>query len=120
VIVTLNFRGRFVNALLPRKIRWNAAAIGAVSRSSVGASPVAGQPTMPRMLSIPVCRLERPAASRRAITSGTPSTVTHRSCTCWRVVTSATFLPLSLVISPSSRACAEVTMPFAMRMRIMK
>ena len=54
VIVTLNLRGRFVNALLPRKIRWNAAAIGAVSKSSRGVRPVAGQPTMPRMLSMPV------------------------------------------------------------------
>jgi len=36
------------------------------------------------------------------------------------VVTSATLRPDSFVISPRSRACAELTMPLGMRMRIMK
>src|SRR4030095_15245348 len=44
---------------------------------------------MPRMLSIPVCSDESPAASSCAMTSGTFSIVTQRSCTCWRVVMSA-------------------------------
>ncbi len=123
-MVTLNLRGRFVNSLLPRKIFWKAVAIGAVSSSSPGVSPVAGQPMMPRMLSIPVWRLERPAASSRAMTSGTFSSVTQRSWICWRVVTSAIgrpdARPASRVISPSSRACAALTMPLGMRTRIMK
>jgi hypothetical protein len=109
-----------VNSLFPTKIRWNSRAISAVSRSSFGVSPVAGQPMMPRILSIPVCRVVRPAASRRAITSGTPSMPSQRSWTCWRVVTSATFRPDSFVISPRSRTCAAVTIPFGMRTRIMK
>ncbi len=54
VMVTLNLRGRFVNSRLPRKMRWKAAAMDTVSMSSFGVRPVAGQPTMPRMLSIPV------------------------------------------------------------------
>ena len=120
MIVTLNLRGKFVNALLPRKIRWNAAAMGAVSNSSCVVRPVAGHPTMPRMLSIPVCKLDSPAASSRAMASGTPSIVTQRSWICWRVVTSAMFRPVAFVISPSRRAWAAVTMPLAMRMRIMK
>ena len=79
---------------------------------------------MPRMLSIPVCSDESPAASSRAMTSGTFSIVTQRSCTCWRVVTSMIgrpeARPASSVISPSRRACAAVTMPLGMRTRIMK
>jgi len=41
---------------------------------------------MPRMLSIPVCKLDSPAASRRAMTPGTCSIVSQRSWICWRVV----------------------------------
>ena len=102
-MVTLNFRGRLVNSLLPRKIRWNSRAIGAVSISSPGVRPVAGQPMIPRMLSIPVCRLESPAASRRAMISGTRSIVTQRSWSCWRVVMSAMLRPDSRVICASRR-----------------
>ena len=61
---------------------------------------------MPRILSIPVWRLVRPAASSRAMTSGTPSMVSQRSWTCWRVVMSATFRPESggdLAEEPSLR-----------------
>ena len=54
------------------------------------------------------------------MTSGTPSMASQRSCTCCRVVTSAMLRPVALVISPSRRACAVVTMPLAIRMRIMK
>ena len=53
---------------------------------------------------MPVCKLESPAASSRAMTSGTPSIVIQRSCICWRVVTSAMFRPVAFVISPSRRA----------------
>ena len=119
VMVTLNFLGRLVNSLLPRKMRWNSRAIGAVSMSSPGVRPVAGQPMMPRILSIPVWRLDSPATSRRRMISGTRSTVTQRSWSCCRVVTSAMVRPDSRVSWASRRTCEALTTPFGMRMRIM-
>ena len=66
VMPTLNFRGRFVNALLPRNASVNSRTIGEASNSSCGVSPAAGQPMTLRMLSMPVCSDTSPTASSRS------------------------------------------------------
>ncbi len=55
--------------------------------------PWPGSPRCRGCCPCPSAELDSPAASRRSMMAGTFSMVTQRSCTCWRVVTSAMSRP---------------------------
>jgi len=54
VMVTLNLRGRLVNALLPTKMRWNSRADGTGVEELLQREPGRGTAMMRGLLSIPV------------------------------------------------------------------